>query len=174
MRKNKTSLQRNATPPPSKKLDFRSTVRFSAFSLFLFIFVFCALTCAAPARAEITAVEPPTDANGVYQISTAGHLVFFRNLVNDMDGQTQTSGANAVLLADINIAGEENWTPIGTAPYAGTFDGGGHTISGLQVNRALYVGLFGNIFGGTVKNLTVETAARRVRSPPFQGATPPA
>ena len=117
------------------------------------------MTCAAPARAEITAVEPPTDANGVYQISTAGHLVFFRNLVNGMDGQTQTSGANAVLLADINIAGEENWTPIGTAPYAGTFDGGGHTISGLQVNRALYVGLFGNIFGGTVKNLTVETAA---------------
>ncbi len=53
----------------------------------------------------------------------------------------------------------EIWTPIGTSTnqFRGTFDGGGHTISGLYTDMtASYQGLFGYIGpGGAVKNITV-------------------
>ena len=53
----------------------------------------------------------------------------------------------------------EEWKPIGTSnnPFKGTFDGQGHTISGLYVNlKKNYVGLFGHVGkGGTVKNVTL-------------------
>lgn len=53
----------------------------------------------------------------------------------------------------------EEWKPIGTSnnPFKGTFDGQGHTISGLYVNlKKNYVGLFGCVGkGGTVKNVNV-------------------
>ena len=74
---------------------------------------------------------------------------------------------NCILAADITLPtvaeGENNWTPIGTNGYSkrytGTFDGGGHTITGLTINQSGtdHVGLFGCIGGrGTVKNLTLE------------------
>ena len=56
----------------------------------------------------------------------------------------------------------ESWTPIGvddTRAFTGTFDGGGHTISGLYINNTAgtYQGLFGYVgAGGTIKDLTVE------------------
>ncbi len=86
-------------------------------------------------------------------------------------GQT---GINAVLTEDITInenvldadgklTGDttklRSWTPIYN--YTGTFDGDGHTISGLYVNVSsgsyiyVYAGLFGYISGGTVKNLSI-------------------
>ena len=75
---------------------------------------------------------------------------------------------NCILAADITLPtvaeGENNWTPIGTndhyySRYTGTFDGGGHTITGLTINQSGtdYVGLFGCIGQRvTVKNLTLE------------------
>ena len=43
-----------------------------------------------------------------------------------------------------------------TLPYSGTFDGNGHTISGLNVSvESDFAGLFGVVTGGTIKNLTV-------------------
>lgn len=50
------------------------------------------------------------------------------------------------------------WTPIGNATekFSGTFDGDGHTISGIFINTtSSHNGLFGNV-SGTVQNLTVE------------------
>lgn len=45
-------------------------------------------------------------------------------------------------------------------PFAGVFDGNGHVITGLNVNMngsgTLYAGLFGNVQGGTIKNLGME------------------
>jgi hypothetical protein len=71
-------------------------------------------------------------------------------------------GGHYVLTADIDLAGYENWEPIGAfqslsdAPedaevphpdyaFTGTFDGAGHTISNLTVNAAspMGAGLFG-------------------------------
>ena len=70
---------------------------------------------------------------------------------------------NCTLIADIDLTGKE-WTPIGSyinyahTGYTGTFDGQGHTISGLTINQARYaVGLIGCIDkGGTVKNVKLK------------------
>ncbi len=66
---------------------------------------------------------------------------------------------NITLDNDIDLTGI-NWTPIGTYdnPYTGTFDGGGHTITGLTVTtNDQYAGLFGYIgSGGKVKNVTLK------------------
>ncbi|WP_304314211.1 fimbrillin family protein [Phocaeicola plebeius] len=66
---------------------------------------------------------------------------------------------NITLDNDIDLTGI-NWTPIGTYdnPYTGTFDGGGHTITGLTVTTSdQYAGLFGYIgSGGKVKNVTLK------------------
>ena len=64
------------------------------------------------------------------------------------------------LANDIDLS-ESEWTKtIGTddVPFTGAFDGDGHKITGLTINSGDYRGLFGNISGGTVKNLTIENA----------------
>ena len=71
---------------------------------------------------------------------------------------------NCTLTADITLPdvdeGESNWTPIGTEsqPYTGTFDGGGHTITGLNISSPSgAVALFNNIGGaGKVMNLQLK------------------
>ena len=96
-----------------------------------------------------------------YQIGTAEQLKRFRDIVNGSNGQTQNRGACAVLTAAIDL-NNEPWTPIGNFTegnqiyYEGTFDGGGYTISGLNVTGNFrYASLFGAVKGGTIKNLTV-------------------
>ena len=96
-----------------------------------------------------------------YQISTADQLKLFRDIVNGAGGQTQNRGAYAVLTANIDL-NNEPWTPIGNYTegnqiyYEGTFDGGGYTISGLNVTgKFRCASLFGAVKGGTIKNLTV-------------------
>ena len=70
---------------------------------------------------------------------------------------------NCTLTADIDLTGKD-WSPIGTNfynSYTGTFDGGGHTITGLTVTtNDQYAGLFGYLgkFGKfcTVKNVVMD------------------
>ena len=67
---------------------------------------------------------------------------------------------NCTLTADIDLTGKD-WTPIGTNfynSYTGTFDGDGHTITGLTVTtNDQYVGLFGRLGkAGTVKNVVMD------------------
>ena len=101
-----------------------------------------------------------------YQINTAAGLKWFRDKVNDAKTKEETKIC-AVLIADIDLKNEE-WTPIGIGngtenngatidfPYSGTFDGNGHTISGLNVNyRNKNGGLFCYVMNATIKNLTV-------------------
>ena len=110
-------------------------------------------------------------ADDPYQIATAEQLKEFAKLVND-DGKTD---ASAVLTDDIDLNPDmkidedgtvtngdklAQWTPIGTSinQYRGTFNGAGHTISGLYINdrSADYQGLFGYVStGGIVKDLSV-------------------
>ena len=96
-----------------------------------------------------------------YQISTADQLKLFRDIVNGAGDQAQNRGAYAVLTANIDL-NNEPWTPIGNYTegnqiyYEGTFDGGGYTISGLNVtSKFRCASLFGAVKGGTIKNLTV-------------------
>ena len=66
---------------------------------------------------------------------------------------------NIILDNDIDLSGID-WTPIGTEsrPYTGNFDGGGHTITGLKIDKSGtdYVGLIGCLgSGGKVQNVTL-------------------
>ena len=72
----------------------------------------------------------------------------------------QNLSGNYVLTNDIDLSNIRNLTPIGTEkePFTGTFDGNGHKITGLTINKtdSEAQGLFGYVgSGGTVKNLTV-------------------
>ncbi len=65
-----------------------------------------------------------------------------------------------VLTTDINLADATNGllqTPIGNTEtlFTGTFDGDGHTISGIEISGGARVGLFGFAANATIKNLTI-------------------
>ena len=99
------------------------------------------------------------EGNGSYTVTSADGLMNVAELVNG--GKTDI---NITLDKNIDLTGKD-WTPIGTSfdnSYTGTFDGGGHTITGLTVTtNDEYAGLFGYLsnFGnaaGTVKNVVME------------------
>ena len=107
---------------------------------------------------SLTAAKDPgytIEGNGSYTVTSADGLMNVAELVNG--GKTDI---NITLTADIDLTGKD-WTPIGTSfknSYTGTFDGGGHTITGLTVTtNDKYAGLFGYIGNaGTVKNVVME------------------
>ena len=93
--------------------------------------------------------------DGTYTVTSADGLMNVAELVNG--GKTDI---NITLDKNIDLTGK-GWTPIGTSfknSYTGTFDGGGHTITGLTVTtNDKYAGLFGYIGNaGTVKNVVME------------------
>ena len=95
------------------------------------------------------------ESNGSYTVTSADGLMNIAKLVNG--GKTDI---NITLDTDIDLTGKD-WTPIGTDydnSYKGTFDGGGHTITGLTVTtNEQFVGLFGYLNrAGTVKNVVME------------------
>ena len=143
---------------------------------------------------DIDANGEITDSDEAYEIGNAGQLYWFAGLVNGTltDGTAQNLGVNAVLTADIivnkdlltSIKTDEDgnvtngssfkaWRPMGmadengefTGHYKGIFDGNGHSISGLYVNRdeaaddvdtwfKSCIGLFG-YYSGVTRNLSV-------------------
>ncbi|WP_419569113.1 fimbrillin family protein [Prevotella sp.] len=95
------------------------------------------------------------EGNGSYTVTSADGLMHVADLVNG--GKTDI---NITLDKNIDLTGK-GWTPIGTSfdnSYKGTFDGGGHTITGLIfTTNDEYAGLFGYLNrAGTVKNVVME------------------
>ena len=97
-----------------------------------------------------------------FAISTAEQLAGLAEIVNgtaDGINWDDFSGKAVALAADIDLGEVGEWTPIGSTSansFMGTFDGAGHTISGLYIPSGSYEGLFGYIgAGGTVQDLTV-------------------
>ena len=95
------------------------------------------------------------ESNGSYTVTSADGLMNIAKLVNG--GKTDI---NITLDKNIDLTGK-GWTPIGTSfdnSYKGTFDGGGHTITGLTVTtNDQFVGLFGYLNrAGMVKNVVME------------------
>ena len=143
---------------------------------------------------DIDANGEKTDSDEAYEIGNAGQLYWFAGLVNGTltDGTAQNLKANVVLTADIivnedlltsintdddgnvtNGSSFKAWRPMGMADekgnltgwYTGIFDGNGHSISGLYVNRdeaaddvhtwfKSCIGLFG-YYSGVTRNLSV-------------------
>ena len=91
--------------------------------------------------------------DGSYTVYTANGLKEWAEAV-----QTDPT-INCTLTADINLTGKE-WTPVGNSgqTYNGTFDGQGHTITGLNISSpSEAVALFHNIGGGgKVMNLQLK------------------
>ena len=115
---------------------------------------------------SITPAKPNGEgtAEKPYQIGNAAELYWFAGLVNGtLEGVEQNKSAHAKLTTDITVNEgvlDENkelvsgvnfteWTPIGSGwvNYTGTFDGYGHSVSGLYFNNPSSdnVGLFGYI-----------------------------
>ena len=95
------------------------------------------------------------ESNGSYTVTSADGLMNIAELVNG-----GKSDINITLDTDIDLTGKD-WTPIGTDydnSYKGTFDGGGHTITGLTfTTNDEYAGLFGYLNrAGTVKNVVMK------------------
>ena len=94
-----------------------------------------------------------------YKIKTEDDLKMLADLVN---GGEEQKGVHYIIEAEGGIALTEKskpWTPIGTEdhPFDGTFDGGGNTVKGLEINDNTKdnQGLFG-VNAGIIENLTVE------------------
>ena len=95
------------------------------------------------------------ESDGSYTVTSADGLMNVAELVNG-----GKSDINITLDTDIDLTGKD-WTPIGTDydnSYKGTFDGGGHTVTGLTfTTNDEYAGLFGWLNrAGTVKNVVME------------------
>lgn len=97
-----------------------------------------------------------------YKISTEESLRAFAAAVkaDDGNGTYNLSGVSFYLAGDIALTG--TWTPVGSTTvyfgdfFAGTFDGCGHTISGLNVQGSTAnQGLFAAINKATIRNLNV-------------------
>lgn len=95
-----------------------------------------------------------------YQIGTAQELAWLAYAVNN---QMESAGYCAVLTADIDL-GYCRWPVIGALSsngqraYTGTFDGQGHTVSGLYITSLggrQKLGLFGVAQDAVIENLTV-------------------
>ena len=110
--------------------------------------------------------EPSTDANGNYIIKKGSELAWLADQVNGVTRAAANTfdGKTFLLTQDIDLGGNE-WTPIGknTGDYfKGTFDGQGHTITGLNITR--HCGhnshaLFGGVAGtASIKNLVIDGA----------------
>ena len=91
--------------------------------------------------------------DGSYTVYTANGLLAWN------EAAQSDPSLNCTLTADINMTGKE-WTPVGNSgqTYNGTFDGQGHTITGLNISSSSEaVALFHNIGGGgKVMNLQLK------------------
>lgn len=102
---------------------FRPLVNFLAAAFFI------AAASALPASALTM------DGDGFYLIATSADLTEFRKAVN-----AGSADICARLTADIDLSVDgkpSDWEPIGSPIYSGTFDGGGHTVSGYVVTKAV-------------------------------------
>lgn len=107
--------------------------------------------------------------DGYTPIYTAEDL---NNIRNNLSG-------SYILMNDIDLSAYENWEPIGnnSKAFAGSFDGNGYTIKGLKINieasenEKVYCGLFGRLYGGTLKNISIYDADVFAKSPENNSAT---
>lgn len=114
-----------------------------------------------PGSGGITLEDHYDQATKTYYVYTADGLGAWATRANE------DLTVNCILMDDIDY-NNNGWTAIGDPgnQYAGTFDGGGHTIRNIKINdNAQNNGLFGYIAGGgTVKNLTVKNASMTTSS----------
>ena len=97
--------------------------------------------------------------NKIVTITSAGELA---KLANEVNSGTSYAGYTVKLADDIDLM-KYQWNPIGRErkTFAGVFDGQGHTISNLFINKRYMsdAGLFGFTTNGEIKNFTLNNAS---------------
>ena len=106
--------------------------------------------CGYPGRWRFLKLNADEPVDPRTQIGTAEEFEAFAQAV--ADGNTEL---DAVLTADIELTGN---VMVGTSDnqFAGTFDGGGHTVTYNYDITANYCGLFAYVNDATIRNLRVE------------------
>lgn len=102
-----------------------------------------------------TALEGEGTETNPYVLSSGANLAYLANSVN---GGEAYSGKYFVLSKNINL-NFKAWTPIGkatTTPFSGIINGNNNVISGINVEGDNYLGMFGVLYGATIKNLAVD------------------
>ncbi len=114
------------------------------------------------ALSDVTAYD---DGNGTlgapYEIATLTQLLRLSEMPSDW-----APGIYFELTGDIDASATSTWngglgfSPIGnfSIPFSGSFDGSGHVITGLTINRPSqgYIGLFGSVLSGSVQRLGLQ------------------
>ena len=104
---------------------------------------------------------PDDEWDDYYEISNAGQLYWFaEHAINDQYARAVLTD-DIIVNEDLNAENLREWIAIGESssmPYCGSFDGQGHTISGLYAKSELnYIGLFGAIgWGASISNLGIK------------------
>ncbi len=124
-----------------------------------------------PETPQVTVTDPTQLLSAINSktkigIGNAETLAELAKIVNGTDGYSakNCNGKTIILTEDIDLSAYssgEGWTPIGTSyskQFRGTFNGNGHTITNLRIDRenSDYQGLFGYADTGTLKNVALK------------------
>ena len=145
--------------------------RLSAVSIFIILALILAILPLNIFAVETSDGDTALGEN-VVTISSLAELESFRDSVN---GGNTYEGYTVALFTDVELTDE--WTPIGNgsrndksytgAAFCGTFVGGGHTVSGLNItstDSSAAVGFFGVVDGGAVQNIVFENVSVNTKS----------
>ena len=101
----------------------------------------------------VTTISWASEVENVAQTTKGNTTTQYSSLAEALNAAKD--GGTVELLGDVTLTG--TWTAVGTknAPFKGTFDGKGYTITGLNIstNENDYVGFIGMLDGGTVKDV---------------------
>ena len=136
------------------------------FSIMMSIFMALSLLPAITLKVHASIKETGTGTKSdPYKIGNAENLFEFANIVNIIEREDHNQAACAILTQNIDLDeySTTTWTPIGMSnkqPYTGTFDGKGFTISNLTIQNETgdYLGLFGCVMRGVIKNVGIKNA----------------
>jgi hypothetical protein len=136
------------------------------------------LICAGTVAAQSGGGQTDLDVADLLGNGTTADPYVLTN-ASELQAMEDDLGANYTLVADIDATGTATWNngskfdPVATTPFfggtgfSGTFDGAGHTISGLTIERASqYAGLFGGVAAdGDLNVLDVQSLFDNLDSP---------
>lgn len=107
-----------------------------------------------------------------YEIADADDLIALTNAVASVaDARSksykQTANIDMASAGAFAGIGIYNATPTAGTPFTGTYDGGNYKISNVTMTGRNYGGIFNQVNGGTIKNLTVENISTAATSGEF-------
>lgn len=101
----------------------------------------------------VTTISWASEVENVAQTTKGNTTTQYSSLTDALNAAKD--GGTVELLGDVTLTG--TWTAVGAenAPFKGTFDGKGYTITGLIIPTSdnEYMGFIGMLDGGTVKNV---------------------